>query len=81
MKSGRRFDLTFFLFGIFATLLGGAMLASMFLFAAFLCVGACHSPPGGVEKADVVLVAAAIVLPLYLFFALRWFWQASRSRL
>ena len=77
MNPRGRFDLSFFLFGIFATLLGAAMLGSLFLFVAFLFVGPCHPPPGGVEKADIVLVVGGLSIVAFLIFSIRGFWRSS----
>jgi hypothetical protein len=77
MSPRGRFDLSYFLFGIFATLLGAAMLGSLVLFFAFLCVGPCHPPPGGVERADIILVVGGISIVAFLIFSIRWFWRGS----
>ena len=81
MNSGQRFDPWYFLFGIFATLLGAAILGSTILVVAFFCVGPCHPPPGGVERAHVVLMVGGILLVAFLICSIRWFWRESHTRL
>ena len=81
MTLSRRFDLSYFLFGVFATLLAYAFYSSAFLIGAFFLVGPCHGSDVGVFWARVILGVWLTTTPFFLFFLLRWFWKESRSRL